>query len=185
MKKIAITGGIACGKSALLAELRKLGKKCIDCDDIAKSVYEMPSVRKELKQRLGTADRHEIAKIVFRDRKKKRALEEIIQPRILRKLKRELASAISHDLVFVEAPLLYEGCIEKLFDYVVVVRASRNMQIKRLLERGYSTEEATLRIKSQMPIRDKVRRADLVIDGEKNKRQLKRIAKEIIAKVRH
>ncbi|MCX8189768.1 MAG: dephospho-CoA kinase [Candidatus Diapherotrites archaeon] len=182
--KIAITGNIACGKSALMAELIELGEKCIDCDDIAKSVYDMPIVKKELKRSFGTAEQKEIAKIVFKDYEKRKILESILQPRILRKLKKELASLKRNETIFVEAPLLYEGSIENLFDYVVVVRASRKKQMERLIKRGYSKEEAILRIRSQMPLYQKIKKANFVVNGDKSKKQLKRIAREIIAKVR-
>ncbi|MEM4662420.1 MAG: dephospho-CoA kinase [Candidatus Diapherotrites archaeon] len=183
MVLVAITGNIACGKSTLLNEFRKLGEKCIDCDEISREVYKLKTVKKMLVKTFGTCDRKKIAKIVFRDHKARKKLEAIIHPFILRRLKRFIDSR-SEDRFFIEVPLLYECSLEKFFDYVVVVKAPKKIQLKRIVSRGLTEEEALLRIKTQFPLSKKIKMADFVVDGTKNKSQLKQIAKDIIERVK-
>ena len=115
MLKIAITGNIASGKSAVENHLQKLGYKVFDTDKIAHQILETSP---EVKKTFGTTDRKEIAKIVFSNPEKLKVLETIIHP----KVKEEILKIFKLDekIVFISVPQLFESGFNNLFDKVFV-----------------------------------------------------------------
>jgi len=185
MVAIAITGGIACGKSLALNEFKKLGARCVDCDKIVREIHRKQEIKRILKKTFGTTDKKRLSKIVFSDRSKRALLESIIQPLVLEELKRLCSryKGKKQGLLVVEAPLLFEGSIENLFDWVIVVSASKKLQIERLLKKGFSRKEALQRINAQMSIEEKVKKADFVIENNGNKRLVAKQVRDIFSKV--
>src|SRR5437660_12482037 len=183
MPAIGITGGISTGKSAFcdcLCELLPTAKFC-DADQAAHELVERdPDVQKELVaefgqeifSRDGRLKRERLRAIVFRNAAKKSALEQILHPRIRRQWSAEAAThRHSPDFFFADIPLLYETGVETLCDRVVVVACSPSIQLARLLLRkGIRRGAAEEMIKSQMPLEDKITRADHVVwnNGERS-----------------
>ena len=182
MPAIGITGGVSTGKSTFCDCLREIlpAARFFDADRAAHELVDLPEVREELIRefgaeifsRAGDLNRDNLRAIVFRDAAKKRALEEILHPRIRRQWS---AVAETHrnssDFFFADIPLLYETGGENLCDRVVVVAAARSIQLARLLQRkSIEQREAEEMINSQLPVEEKIRRADHVVwnNGERS-----------------
>lgn len=192
MVLIGLTGGVATGKSTVAAMFRRCGAIIIDADALARMVVQpgKPAWR-EIVKLFGkavlnpdrTIDRRALGDIVFRDLAKLKKLERIIHPRVAREQRRLVRLAAAQDphaVVVYDVPLLFEAGIQKTVDYVVVVHANRDTQIARLRKRdGLSRAEALRRIKSQLPLAQKRRLADVVLDGTMSKRGLFRQVKAL------
>jgi len=170
MYVIAITGGIACGKSTAGAVLCELGATVIDADQIAKNLTEPGGqAAPQIISAFGTLDRKTLASVVFNDPSSRERLNAIVHP-----LVRQEIDGILHDIqtpiAVVEIPLLYESGMEDIADEVWAVVADKETQLRRLIRRnGLSRDEAMSRVNSQMPVEEKASRANYVIDnsGEK------------------
>ena len=175
VRRIALTGGIATGKSYVRARLEKLGVPTIDSDTLAREVVASgtPGLAQVVRQfgsdivtASGELDRQKLAAIIFSDPQSRRALETIIHPLVQQATDAWFASLdpASHSFAVADIPLLYEVGREKDFDAVIVVAADPETQIKRVMQRNDLTEvEARKRLSAQLPIDEKVRRADHVI----------------------
>ena len=175
--KIGLTGSIACGKSTVSSFLSSLGYVVADADAISHSLTAcsgaaLPAIRNAFGDGIffcdGTLNRRELGSLVFADAHRRAQLNAILHPMIISEIHRQLDAADSEGtLVFADIPLLYECHMEGGFDQVWVVSALRETQIERLLQRdGLSREEAIRRIDAQMPLADKIKRADAVISTE-------------------
>lgn len=175
---VGITGGIATGKSTVAKMFKDCGAVVIDADELARQVVKpgKPAWRAIVKA-FGRSvlnpdralNRHALGRIVFRNRVKLRQLERIIHPRVAKlqaQLTRRAARKHLEAVVIYDVPLLFESGIDKRFDKIVVVTADRKTQIARLRKRNGLTRAAALqRIRNQIPLSKKVRRADHVLDG--------------------
>jgi dephospho-CoA kinase len=176
MRRLALTGGIATGKSHVLAQFARAGVPTLDTDDLAHAaVAKGTPALSEVVARFGPAvltpdgelNRRAIAAVVFSDERARRDLEAIVLPRVREATAEWLASmeAQQQPLVVVAVPLLFEVGREKDFDTVVVTTCSASAQRERLMARSSITaEEAQQRIDAQLPQEYKVSRADYVID---------------------
>lgn len=172
-----LTGGIACGKSTVARMFAELGAVVVSADDIAREIVEpgMPALDEiraafgdEVFSPDGRLDRKRLAAVVFADAAKRRQLEEITHPRIRRVMAERIEQAKSQGKVVIsEIPLLFEsGASLALIDVVIVVYVDEDVQLARLMARdGLSKEQAQARIDAQMPLEEKVKRADFVIDN--------------------
>ncbi|MGB2841171.1 MAG: dephospho-CoA kinase [Halobacteriota archaeon] len=181
MRVVGITGGIASGKSLVLNTFMTLGAYAIDCDALSREVV-IPCSKawREIVNFFGKGilkndleiDREKLRGIVFGDSEKLDVLEKIIHPEVRSKCT-ERVEAIKkielapNALVVIDVPLLMELGIQKEFDKVIVVYVSEETQIKRVMERDGGTEEdAKELIELQMPLKDKLKFADVVINNE-------------------
>ena len=173
MPAIGITGGISTGKTTFCECLREIvpAATFFDADQAARDLAERDLEVKELIGREfgaeiyspnGDLNRAQMRSIVFADAEKKRALEQILHPRIRRQWSLEAESRRnSTDFFFADIPLLYETGGETLCDRVVVVACSEQMQMKRLMARS-KLEQSVAReiIRAQMPLPEKIGWAD-------------------------
>src|SRR4029453_2763929 len=193
MPAIGITGGISTGKSTFCECLREIvpAAKFFDADLAARSVAELPEVKQEILGQFGgqvfspdgDLNRMKLRAIVFADAAKRRALEQILHPRIRRQW---MAEAKKHrnspDFFFADIPLLYETGGETLCERVVVVACSRKVQLNRLAERkSLEGSEAEQMINSQMHLEEKIKRADHVVWNNDDRVTLLEQAKELVA----
>jgi len=176
--RVALTGGIATGKSYCAARLVALGAPLVDADVLARDVVssgtpELAAVVARFGGRVlsadGTLDRAALAEVVFRDPEARADLEAIVHPGVYARTNAwfaELEQQAEPPLVAIASiPLLYETGRVADFDRVVVVACPPEVQLARLMARDQlSVEDARLRVAAQWPIDDKVRRADHVID---------------------
>jgi dephospho-CoA kinase len=174
MRRIALTGGIATGKSYVRARFEKLGVPTSDADSLARDVVApgtpgLAEVIRRFGQDVlepnGTLDRRKLADIVFSDETARRDLEAIVHPRVKAATDRWFAALDgSHVVAIADIPLLYEAGRDKDFDAVVVVACEPETQVRRAMARdGLTEKDARARVAAQLPIEDKIRRADHVI----------------------
>ena len=184
---IGLTGSFGTGKSTVARLFKRKGVKLIDADRLAHEVFWKggsiyPRVQSLFKEEKGNLSRSRIAKIVFLDTQKRRKLESLIHPYVFSRIQEELKSTRERVAV-VEVPLLFESGFDRQCDKTIVVRSPVRKVLRRLSRRGYSKSEVEARWKAQMPLREKVRRADYQIDNssslEKTRRQIKRIWKDL------
>ena len=175
MRRIALTGGIATGKSHVRARFEALGVPTIDSDALARQAVAAGSAGLAavvarfgsiVLDSQGQLDRKRMAEIVFSDPAARKALEAIIHPEVQRQTNAWFASLDSqrHALAIADIPLLYEVNRERDFEAVIVAACHPDVQLRRLMERDALSEaDARRRIDAQLPIEEKVRRADFVI----------------------
>lgn len=176
--EIGLTGGIACGKSTLAEEMRARGWHVIDTDKIAHEVMQPGrEVWKNVVDAFGASvlqsdqsiDRKVLGRLVFADPHQRAKLNEITHPAIRSAWQREREERArthpTHSLA-VMIPLLFECELEKMFPVVWCVGASRAVQLRRLMARGFSETEASQRLASQMPVAEKMARSNMVFWGE-------------------
>lgn len=170
---IGLTGGIASGKSLVSRTLNGFGLTVVDADDIGREIMGRDGLVKQdvvktfgkgVLTEEGEINREKLARIIFNDLERRRALEGILHPRIREEMWRR-AQEHSGDAVL-QVPLLIETGEHKRVDVVVVVYAMREIQIQRLMRRdGISAEEAIRRIDTQLPLTEKVSHADYIINN--------------------
>ena len=179
--RIALTGGIACGKSLVAKFLNELGVETIDADDIVHELIPDPAERKR------------IAAEVFADPEKRRELEAKIHPLVKRKIqafqdfRRETEGGLvsrlkSKVLRIAIIPLLFEARWEENFDIICCVNSERDLQISRMMAtRGYTREEAEARLKAQMPVEEKAAKSHYVIENNGSAEELKRETEKFVS----
>lgn len=189
VRRIALTGGIATGKSHVRAEFERLGVPTIDSDALAHSAVApgTDGLRRVVERfgrgvlaPAGSLDRRKLAAIVFADADARRDLEHIVHPYVREATDRWFTSLRDsiHPFAIADIPLLYEVGRERDFEAVIVAACDADTQLRRVMERDSLTAgEARQRLASQLPIDDKAGRADYVIrtDGsfEETHRQVR------------
>ena len=190
-RRIALTGGIACGKSLVAKFLNELGVETIDADDIVHELIPDP------------AERRRIAKAVFGDEKARKELEARIHPVVKERIGEFLGvdridrgigvdsdnidsristpadayrclSTPNQRLRLAVIPLLFEAHWDSDYDIICCVRSGRDLQISRMMTtRGYTREEAEARLKAQMPVEEKAAKSHYVIENNGTSDELK------------
>jgi len=175
---IALTGGIATGKSTVSNLLKLEGFSVIDADTIAHKVLDQEAGA--IAKMFGAefvkdkkVDRKALGGLIFSDKEAKRALEELLHPKIKESIFTEAKRLEKFKVpFFIDIPLFFETK-NYAISPVVVVYAPKDMQIERLIKReGLSKEEALKRIKAQLPIEKKLELADFVVDNSKDLKHL-------------
>ena len=195
MKRVALTGGIATGKSRVRAEFERLGVPTIDADTLARDAAAPGSpglaaivarFGASILNETGTLDRRKLGAIAFGDPGARHDLEQIIHP-IVRARTAEWFAALetSQPFAIADIPLLYETGRERDFDEVVVTACDEDTQIRRVMNRDSVTEEeARQRLAAQLPTSEKVRQADYVIytDGtfEETNQQVRKVYESLV-----
>lgn len=190
---IGVTGGIASGKSLVSSELARFGGHVIDVDHVARELVEpgKPALEATIRefgarfrQGDGTLDRRSLGKLVFSDPEALDRLNRIMFPRMRKVVSERIREACRHhDLVVVDAAILYEARLDKLVDRVIVVTASEATRVGRIIARDRLTqEEALARVRAQTGLEEKARRADFVIDNsgslEETREQVDRVLRQ-------
>ncbi len=193
MPAIGITGGISTGKSTFCECVRGTlsTAKFFNADQAAHALVEFPEVQQEIRAEFGSGvfsrdgdlNREKLRAIIFGDAIKRRALERILHPRIRRQWRAEAKRhRNSPDFFFADIPLLYETGGETLCDRVVVVACSHQVQVARLAQRmSINGTEAEQMIRSQMPLDEKIARADHVVWNDGSRAALMEQARFLVA----
>jgi len=182
---IGLTGGIASGKSTVAKMLRELAIPVIDADEIAREVVQIgEDAYLQIVEQFGEGilqedkniDRLKLGSIVFNDEAKRKLLNNIVHPAIRQRMmqKKEEYVSVGEQTVVLDIPLLFESNLTHLVHKTIVVYVDDQIQLERLMERnGFSKEEAEVRIRAQMPLKEKVKKADAVIDNNGSLAQTK------------
>jgi dephospho-CoA kinase len=177
---VGITGGIGAGKTTVCKIFEELGAKVIYADELAKEIMENDeSLKKKIKKIFGEKsyiggklNRKFIADIIFSSDEKRKLLESIVHPAVIKRILSDLkkiADEGKYNFVIVEAALIFESSFDKELDYVLVVDADDEIKIKRIMERDKcSKEEVLKRMRAQLDSKIKRELADMVIinDGD-------------------
>ena len=168
-----LTGGIATGKSYTLARFAELGAPTCDADDVARAVQAPDGPAwAGLRDRFGSGvfdttgqlDRRKLGSLVFNDDQALADLNAIVHPHVRQAIEDWFAALSSETGPAVVAiPLYFEGQQAQTFDQIVVTACDPATQLTRVVERGFTEEEARRRIAAQLPTDEKVRRADHVV----------------------
>ncbi len=193
MPAIGITGGISTGKSTFVECLRELLPVAtfFDADEAAHALLDQPEVKKQIQREFGALvfstagdlNRTKLRAIVFANATKKRALERILHPRIRRQWRTQAKGhRNSPKFFFADIPLLYETGGETFCDRVVVVACSQKVQLARLQKRmSVTSGEAKQMINAQMPLEEKIGRADHVVWNNGDRASLMEQARFLVA----
>jgi dephospho-CoA kinase len=196
MLRVGLTGGIASGKSTVAGLLRDAEYPVLDADIIARELLEAgqdaynEAVREfgeAILGKGGAVDRPKLGAVVFSDNQKRARLNQILHPRIQNVVSNwfvALDRAGGPDLAFEDAALILEAGAKNNLDRIVVCWCRPEQQLERLKQRGLSVEDAKLRIAAQMPIDEKRRLADEVIDCSRTIEETKRQVKLVVEKLK-
>ena len=191
MRRVALTGGIATGKTYVRSRFEALGVPTIDADTLARDAVApgTPGLKEVVRRfgpdicdAAGALDRKKLGAIIFANADARHALEAIIHPFVREMTDKWFASLdpARHPLAIADIPLLFEGGRDRDFDRIVVVACDPATQLRRLMTRdGISEDAARLRVAAQLPVEEKASRADYVIrtDGtfEDTDRQVRQV----------
>ena len=193
---VALTGGVGSGKSTVSNFFRDLGTYVIDWDELARKVTRphLPAW-KETVDYFGkgilnddlTINRQELADMVFSDKVRLAKLNQIVHPRVFREDEGITIEIRSHDpgaLVIKDIPLLFEVNPPIFVDKVIVVSAGEQTRLRRLEEKGIDRKEAQRRIECQLPLEEKIKSADFVVNNDGPLEETKRQVEEIYSLLR-
>jgi len=176
--RIGLTGGMGTGKATVAKMCARRGALVVDADELAREAVR-PGRRawKRIVEVFGRSmlkadrsiDRRALAAVVFSDQRKLKRLNAIVHPPVIREMRVRLARAAregKYAVAVANVPLLFEAGLEGEFDRTIVVTCPREEQVARCAERdGLSRREIERRLRLQMPIAEKIRRSDYVIDN--------------------
>lgn len=191
MLKIAISGNIASGKSAVQNILTELGYRVIDTDIIAENLRhkcrdEIVKLFDEfnITNENGQISKDKLAKIIFNDKNQKEKLEKFIHPKIREEIFKFFNMHSDEKFVFVGIPLLFEAGMEKDYDKIIFVHTDDKIRLERLIKRnGYTKEYAQKRIDSQQPQEEKEQKSDFIINNNGSIEELRPQILEILSKL--
>jgi len=175
---LGLTGGLGSGKTYVAKIFRLYAAQVIDADNIAHSIIRpgkktykrvVKSFGRQILNKDKTINRSCLARIIFNDKKLLFKLNRIMHPEIIRIIKTKIKTA-SKQIIIIDAPLLIEAGLKKMVDKIIVVAATRENQINRLLKRRqFNRADIARRINAQISLAKKVRMADFVIDNNGSK----------------
>ena len=194
---VGLTGGIASGKSLVTRVLRDLGAHIIDADKIVHDLLApgqdtcrevVGHFGKEVQLPDGSIDRRKLGDIIFNHPEERAWLNQCIHPRVFEAYNhqvRHLSERQPDAIVIMDAALLIETGYHKHMDRLIVVYADQKAQMKRLMERDrFTLEQAMARISSQMPLDEKRKYADFVIENTGTREATEQQTREVFAKLK-
>jgi len=194
MLKVGLTGSIGTGKSTVEEIFKKLGAYTIDADKVVHSLLERPEIIEKIRQvfgddviKNGKVDRKKLAGIVFLDYRKKKILEDILHPEVFKEIQNFFKEVEKKDpcaIAIADVPLMIETGSYKNYDVVIVVYAPKELQLKRLIQKGMTEEEALSRINAQMDIEEKKKYADIIIENTGTIEELKEKVKNVYKRLK-
>ena len=187
---IGLTGGFGSGKSTVLQIFGQLGAVTADSDKIVHGALEDPEIKEEILKEFGegvinnnAVDRGRLAEMVFSSEAARKRLEMILHPRVFETIE-GLHRKHRDSIVIAEIPLLFETGYHKKVDVTITVIAERHVIRERLIRKGFTEEEIRRRASAQIPLEDKSRLSDYVIDNsgtlEKTEKRVKGIWEELL-----
>jgi len=185
MPIIGLTGNFGMGKSTVLRLFNSLGAFTFSADEFVHQILENPGTIRKLVKVLGkdillsgaehvSINKKHMADIIFNDPGKRKAAEEIIHPEVLKLIKLAASDIQKRDpsaIIMFEVPLLLEAGYTRHFNKTIVVHCTRNTAITRLMQKGFTRTEVLKRMRSQMPVAEKKKLADYLIDNNNGKRK--------------
>ena len=193
---VALTGNYGMGKSTVLSMFKDLGDATVDTDKLVESLFIEKKLLMKIKKLLGDRvfykngylNKKKVAEIVFKDASLRYSLEDILHPLVFERIKDFTTKInVSDRLLMIAVPLVYERGYENRFDRTIVVYTKEEVALNRLKKNGVPKKDALLRLKAQLPIEDKTKKADFLIDNNSTLKetmaQVKRIYKKLMKDV--
>ena len=193
---VAITGGIGSGQTTVAKLFEKWGAKVINADLKAKEIMQKDrEIRRALQRtfgngvfyRNGRLNTRRLAELAFKDELHTQKLNQIVHPRMVSYIVDEMEEARfskRYPMVVIDAALVYEINIEQLFDAIVVVYAPLDERYRRVRQRdGMSKQEFFSRVDRQIPLEEKRKWADFVIDNSKSPEETEKEARQVFDKL--
>ncbi len=188
MKLTAITGSIGCGKTTIARIINRMGYTVFDVDGWVRRLYFQKDFIKEIAAHFpqvvddGQVDKRKLRNLVFSDNKQLKLLESLIHPFLRQTLKNTIRrNAFSDDLYFVDCALLFEMGWDKYCDFIMVADVDYEIQKQRVMARDQVTAEDFDKINNvQMSNKEKIKKADVVVETNKPLSLLKLELMEII-----
>ena len=198
MPTIGLTGNFGTGKTTVLKMFGSMGAHTFNVDSFVHSILERPAIIKSLARVIGNSvlskrsskpslNKKHIADMIFNDHAKRKSVEKIIHPEVLKLLKQAETKVLKKEqgaVIVFEVPLLFEAGYEKHFDKIVVVYSNRVNAVKRLAGKGFSKNEAISRMRAQIPVSVKLKLSDYSINNnyglQRTKKRVRRIFSELI-----
>ncbi|MFI5295931.1 MAG: dephospho-CoA kinase [Thermodesulfovibrionales bacterium] len=188
-----LTGNFGMGKSHVLSLFGEFGAVTLESDRIVGMLLSEEGVVVKVKGLLGndvatpagTLDKKAIADKIFHDRELKEKLEALLHPLVFEKAEDFISKIGNRDsVVIVEVPLLFEGNYQDRFEKIITVYTSDETALERLDRSGVPRRDALARMKNQLPISEKKRRADYLIDNGGSKEETRRQVEEVYSSLR-
>jgi dephospho-CoA kinase len=186
----ALTGNYGMGKTFVLEAFRELGAFTLNADAVVSGLLEDKAVLEKLRGVLGERafaeggrlDRKRVSDMIFGDDALRRSVEDILHPLVFKRIE-EALRGVKAALAVIEVPVVFERGYEGRFARTIAVYTDEATALRRLKEAGIGREEALLRLRSQMPIEEKVKRADFAIDNGGTMEQTKKQVRDIYGKL--
>lgn len=167
------------GKTTVLGLFKKLGAHTFNIDEFVHKILSKDTIIRKISRILGnevlmknnsgtSLNKKMVAAIIFSDPDKRKAIEDIIHPDVLKEIKAIRLNILKADhnaLIIFEVPLLFEAHYENHFDKTIAVHSKRRLAINRLSKKGFSKDDISKRFRSQMPIYKKKDLADFLIEN--------------------
>jgi dephospho-CoA kinase len=185
---IGLTGNYGMGKSSVLGLFRELGAAVLDSDEIVSQLLREKKVIRDIRKLLGdrvvkadgTLDKAEVAGIIFASSESRRRIEALLHPMVLGRVEREVRKLKPRQrIIVVEVPLLFEGAYQGRFDRTITVFTTKKESVERLNRTGVSRRDALKRMDSQLPISEKKKRSDYLIDNNQTKQHTRKQVEEL------
>lgn len=176
MLLVGLTGNYGMGKSTVLSMFRKFGVITLDADRIVESLLVEQDVLEKIRELLGDEvfnksgrlNKKKVADLIFKSDASRNSLEDILHPLVFKRIKDFLDKMNEKDkdkVVIIGIPILYEKGYENRFDRTITVHTKEEIALDRLEKDGITREEVLLRLKAQLPIEEKIKQADFLIDN--------------------
>ncbi len=195
MKKYAITGGIASGKSTFSRLIKSMNLPFVDCDALVRDAYEkgghiyeavVKTFGLSILDASGDVDRKRLGELVFSSSEARKQIDDVTHPIVKALVEKELEKfeAAGEAHVFVDIPLLFETKAESQYDASILIDTDEALQIKRLMRRNRLKREAAIaRIQAQMPLGEKRKKATYIITNNATLEDFIQRSEELLQKL--
>jgi dephospho-CoA kinase len=173
MLVVGLTGNYGMGKSRILSLFAKLGAYTLDSDKVVESLLMEKNVLAKIRGlmgdvvffRDGSLNKEKVARLIFHDETVRYSLEDVLHPLVFERIDLLIKNIDRERIVVIEVPLLFERGYQKRFDRTVTVYSDEETALRRLEKSGIRRQNALMRLKSQLPIKEKMKRSDFIIDN--------------------